>query len=74
MSRCEDCADIVIAYNRCRNRHCPKSRSRQGMARRSDAELLPVDYFHLVFTLPDAIADIAHQNKVTIYGCCSRNS
>ena len=59
--RCEDCAHERIAYNSCRNRHCPKC---QGAAARDwladrQAELLPVGYFHLVFTLPSEIADIA---------------
>ncbi|MBM3553815.1 MAG: IS91 family transposase [Alphaproteobacteria bacterium] len=67
--RCEDCAHTEIAYNSCRNRHCPKC---QGAAARAwlterEAELLPVPYYHLVFTLPAAIADIAYQNKAPIY-------
>ena len=69
VARCEDCAQTVIAYNSCRNRHCPKC---QGAAARAwladrEAELLPVPYFHLVFTLPAPIADIAYQNKAAIY-------
>src|SRR4029079_18166761 len=67
--RCDDCAHTVIAYNSCRNRHCPKCQgaaARQWLADRQ-AELLPVGYFHLVFTLPAAIADIAYQNKAAIY-------
>jgi hypothetical protein len=70
VARCEDCAHEHIAYNSCRNRHCPKC---QGAAARTwlaerQAELLPVGYFHLVFTLPSQIADIAYQNKRVIYG------
>ncbi len=66
---CEDCDHTRIAYNSCRNRHCPKC---QGQAAREwladrEAELLPVNYFHLVFTLPAQIADIAYQNKSVIY-------
>ena len=66
---CEDCAHIRIAYNSCRNRHCPKC---QGAAARDwlaarQAELLPVPYFHVVFTLPRPIADIAYQNKAVVY-------
>ncbi len=66
---CEDCAHERIAYNSCRNRHCPKC---QGAAARNwlaerEAELLPVGYFHLVFTLPALIAQIAYQNKRVIY-------
>jgi len=69
VARCEDCAYTTIAYNSCRNRHCPKC---QGAAARAwlaerEAELLPVPYFHVVFTLPTAIADIAYQNKAVIY-------
>ncbi len=70
VARCEDCAHERIAYNSCRNRHCPKC---QGAAARNwlaerQTELLPVGYFHLVFTLPSQIADIAYQNKRVIYG------
>jgi hypothetical protein len=69
VAACEDCDHTQIAYNSCRNRHCPKC---QGAAARDwlaarEAELLPVPYFHLVFTLPAAIADIAYQNKAVIY-------
>ncbi len=69
VARCEDCAHTRIAYNSCRNRHCPKCQgaaARDWLAERQ-AELLPVPYFHLVFTLPAAIADIAYQNKAMIY-------
>jgi len=66
---CEDCDHRVVAFNSCRDRHCPKC---QGTAARTwlaehEAELLPVGYFHLVFTLPKPIADIAYQNKRVIY-------
>src|SRR5438094_9817000 len=67
--RCEDCAYTTIAYNSCRNRHCPKCQgavAREWLAER-EAELLPVPYFHVVFTLPAAIRDIAYQNKAVIY-------
>ena len=69
VAACEDCDRRVIAYNSCRDRHCPKC---QGAAARTwlaerEAELLPIGYFHLVFTLPKAIADIAYQNKRVIY-------
>jgi hypothetical protein len=69
VARCEDCAHTVIAYNSCRNRHCPKCQgaaAREWLAER-EAELLPVGYFHLVYTLPAPIADIAYQNKAVIY-------
>jgi hypothetical protein len=69
VARCEDYTHTVIAYNSCRNRHCPKC---QGAAARTwmeerEAELLPVPYFHIVFTLLSAIGDIAYQNKRVIY-------
>ena len=69
VARCEDCAHEQIAYNSCRNRHCPKCQgaaARDWLAERQ-AELLPVGYFHLVYTLPSQIADIAYQNKRVIY-------
>jgi len=69
VARCENCANTVIAYNSCRNRHCPKCQAaaaKEWLAER-EAELLPVGYFHLVFTLPGSIADIAYQNKTVIY-------
>jgi hypothetical protein len=69
VARCEGCAQTVIAYNSCRNRHCPKCQgtaAREWLAAR-EADLLPVPYFHVVFTLPAAIADIAYQNKAAIY-------
>lgn len=66
---CDDCGMTRIAYNSCRNRHCPKC---QGQARASwlaarEADLLPVPCFHLVFTLPAPIAAIAFQNKAVVY-------
>jgi hypothetical protein len=69
VERCEDCAHERIAYNSCRNRHCPKCQAaaaRQWLAER-EAELLPVPYFHLVFTLPAAIGAVAFQNKAAVY-------
>src|ERR671919_549403 len=69
VERCEDCGHSRIAYNSCRNRHCPKCQgaaARDWLAERQ-AELLPVPYFHVVFTLPAALADIAYQNKAVIY-------
>ena len=67
--RCPACDHLDIAYNSCRNRHCPKC---QGAAARRwldarQADLLPVDYFHVVFTLPAPISSIAYSNKVVIY-------
>jgi hypothetical protein len=69
VERCTECGLIRIAYNSCRNRHCPKC---QGAARAAwladrQAELLPVPYFHVVFTLPAPAADIAFQNKAAVY-------
>jgi Putative transposase/Transposase zinc-binding domain len=69
--RCENdkCSHTQIAYNSCRNRHCPKCQgaaAREWLADR-EKELLPVPYFHVVFSLPAAIADIAYQNKAVIY-------
>ena len=71
VARCENdaCGHTTIAYNSCRNRHCPKCQaaaSREWMEARA-AELLPVPYFHVVCTLPAEVADIAYQNKRVIY-------
>jgi hypothetical protein len=76
VARCADCAHEHIAYNSCRNRHCPKCQAaaaKTWLAAR-EAELLPVRYFLLVFTLPKPIADIAHQNKREIYNLLMRAS
>ena len=65
----EACAHTVVAYNSCRNRHCPKCQgaaARRWLAER-EAELLPVGYFHVVYTLPAQLRDIAYQNKRVIY-------
>ena len=67
--QCSGCAGQQIAYNSCRNRHCPKcqgSAAHRWMEARQ-TELLPVEYFHVVFTLPPLIGDIAYQNKAVIY-------
>jgi hypothetical protein len=66
---CDECGHLRVAYNSCRNRHCPKC---QGAAARTwlaerEADLLPVGYFHVVFTLPAEVADIASQNKAVVY-------
>ena len=74
VERCEDCAHERIAYNSCRNRHCPKCQAaaaRQWLAD-PEAELLPVSYYHLVFTLPASIGAIAFQNKVAVYNLLFR--
>src|SRR3954464_11386148 len=81
VARCEDCSHTLIAYNSCRNRHCPKcqghaarewlagreGRPPRGWGAEREAELLPVPYFHVVYTLPAALRDIAYQNKAVIY-------
>jgi hypothetical protein len=68
--RCDGCGADQVSYNSCRNRHCPKCQS--NAAKRwldaRQADLLPVEYYHVVFTLPAAIADIAYTNKAAIYG------
>ncbi len=66
---CQDCGHRRIAYNSCRNRHCPKCQAaaaRNWLAAR-EADLLPVGYFHVVFSLPAEVADIAAQNKAAVY-------
>ena len=73
---CDDCGATRIAYNSCRNRHCPKC---QGLARAQwlaarQAELLPVPYFHVVFTLPPEAAAIAFQNKAVVYAILMRTA
>ena len=70
VEQCNDCGRLRIAYNSCRNRHCPKC---QGLARAQwladrQSELLPVPYFHVVFTVPASIAEIALHNKAVVYG------
>jgi hypothetical protein len=68
--RCDGCGLDQVSYNSCRNRHCPKCQS--SAAKRwldaRQADLLPVEYYHVVFTLPAPIADIAYQNKAALYG------
>src|SRR5438552_1987453 len=70
VEQCNGCGELRIAYNSCRNRHCPKC---QGLARAQwladrQSELLPVPYFHVVFTVPAPIAEIALHNKAVVYG------
>ena len=68
--RCEGCGHDQIAYNSCCNRHCPKcqaSAAKRWLEARQ-ADLLPVDYYHVVFTLPEPISAIAYYNKAVIYG------
>ena len=73
---CDACGHLRVAYNSCRNRHCPKC---QGAAARTwlaerEADLLPVGYFHVVFTLPAEVADIAWQNKAVVYDLLFRTA
>src|SRR6202171_1331653 len=67
--RCEDCLHTQIAYNSCRNRHCPKCQGSQALAwmKQRKSELLDVPYFHVVFTLPGRIGTIAYHNKAVVY-------
>jgi len=69
VERCEDCDHRQIAYNSCRNRHCPKCQgaAAQRWLEAREAELLPLAYYHVVFTLPAEIGDIAFQNKAVVY-------
>src|SRR5450631_3163697 len=70
IERCEDCAHTRVAYNSCRNLHCPKCQwpaAERWLAAR-EAELLPTAYFHVVFTLPSQVGAIAYQNKSAVYG------
>jgi Transposase zinc-binding domain/Putative transposase len=68
--RCSGCGADEVSYNSCRNRHCPKCQSsaaKRWLDARA-ADLLPVEYYHVVFTLPAPIAELAYQNKAVIYG------
>jgi hypothetical protein len=69
VERCEACAHLRISFNSCRDRHCPKCQAAAAKEWLADrrAELLPVPYFHVVFTLPAPVADIAYQNKPVVY-------
>jgi hypothetical protein len=76
VERCEDCGHSRIAYNSCRNRHCPKCQgaTAQDWLAAREADLLPVGYFHVVFTLPAKIAPIAYQNKAVVYDLLFRTA
>jgi len=67
--RCDTCDHERIAYNSCRNRHCPKCQSlaRAAWIEQRQAQLLDCEYFHVVFTVPEEIASIAYQNKAVVY-------
>lgn len=76
LDRCSRCGHQAISYNSCRNRHCPKCQTNareQWLAKRSE-DLLPVPYFHLVFTLPHELSTLALQNKKALYGLLFRAS
>jgi hypothetical protein len=70
VEKCDQCDHIRIACNSCRNRHCPKCQNRERAKWLADrkAELLPVEYFHVVFTVPEEIARIAFYNPEVVYG------
>src|SRR5467141_2314930 len=74
VEQCDDCGATRIAYNSCRNRHCPKCQSlaRAEWLAERQAELLPVPYFHVVFTVPAAVAEIAFHNKAAVYAILFR--
>jgi hypothetical protein len=76
VERCEDCAHERVAYNSCRNRHCPKCQAAAAWQWLEDreAELLPVPYYHVVFTLPAAIGAVAFQNKAAVYDLLFRTA
>ena len=66
--RCDGCGSDQIAYNSCRNRHCPKCQgaAAQRWLEARQADLLPLEYYHVVFTLPAPIAELAYQNKALL--------
>ena len=74
VEQCDACGHQRIAFNSCRDRHCPKCQSltRAQWLEDRQAELLPVEYFHVVFTLPQEVAAIAYQNKAVVYGILFR--
>ena len=76
VERCEDCGHSRVAYNSCRNRHCPKCQgaAAQDWLAAREADLLPVGYFHVVFTLPAEIAPVAYQNKAVVYDLLFRTA
>ncbi len=69
VEQCDSCGHLRISFNSCRNRHCPKCQSlvRAQWLEDRQADLIPVEYFHVVFTLPEPIAAIAYQNKAVVY-------
>jgi hypothetical protein len=74
VEQCDRCGHVRISYNSCRNRHCPKCQSltqEKWLADRQ-ADLLPVEYFHIVFSIPAQLAVLAYQNKTVVYGLLFR--
>src|SRR3954467_3113290 len=76
VARCEACDHLAVAYNSCRNRHCPKCQGQTARAwvSRRQADLLPVPYSHVVFTLPTPVAAVAFQNKAVVYDLLFRTA
>jgi hypothetical protein len=76
VARCESCDHLAIAYNSCRNRHCPKCQGHAAQAwlEERQADLLPVSYYHVVFTLPAPVATVAFQNKAVVYDLLFRTA
>ena len=74
LRQCDGCGQQAISYNSCLNRHCPKCQgaARQLWLAQRSAELLPVPYYHVVFTLPHVLAPLALQNKALLYGLLFR--
>ena len=74
VEQCDHCGHRRVWYNSCRNRHCPtcQSLARAEWLERRRADLLPTEYFHVVFTVPPAVAEIAAQNKAVVYGLLFR--
>ena len=76
VEQCDSCGQRAISYNSCLNRHCPKCQAaaRQRWLEKRSAELLPVPYYHVVFTLPHVLAPLALQNKPLVYGLLFRTA
>src|SRR5215471_4362689 len=76
IEECDRCGQRAISYNSCLNRHCPKCQAaaRQRWLEKRSAELLPVPYYHVVFTLPHLLAPLALQNKVLVYSLLFRSA
>src|SRR4051812_40408613 len=76
VARCEGRDHLAVAYNSCRNRHCPKCQGQvaQAWLARRQADLLPVPYYHVVFTLPAPVAAVAFQNKAVVYDLLFRSA